>query len=415
MPPRSHLLYLSAIIFAGALLGYVHRAIFPLYAIVFASFFLSAFLLARHIKRFGLIVHNLAFVFLALALAELYFGFEQTSEQAAFPHTWHSLPLESSLSSLGYINWPGTFRAVKTYGFGTGVVYDVHYSIDKNSMRVTPDSPKGHGPAIMFFGDSFTFGQGVNDDETLPNAFSILSGMRVLNFGASGYGPQQMLRLLELDIPKIVEPQFPRLMVYTALAEHIQRAAGHADWDQDGPLYEVENDRARYVGSFSEHNIACDPMAIKRTVIERLLEASSIWQAYAGSDYCSASHDMDTLKHDRTRFLAIVKDASAIAQQKYQSNLVVILWDSTRADDSTEQDVKWIEAKLLDNNIPTLTLSKTVKERHFDSWIIERDGHPDPRAYREVAKTLISWLQQNPGLLAPLLSKEPRPPDGALP
>jgi hypothetical protein len=415
MPPRSQLLYLSAVILAGVLLGYVHRAIFPFYAVVFASLFLSAFLLARHIKRFGWIAHNLAFVFLALALTELYFVFEQTDSHAANPNLVNSRDWDSSLSSLGYVARPGTVRSVKTYGFGAGVVYDVHYSTDKDRVRVAPDSLKGHGPAVMFFGDSFTFGQGVNDDETLPNAFSILSGMRVLNFGVSGYGPHHMLRLMELDIPKKVEPQFPRLMVYTALPDHIQRAAGRADWAKDGPLYEVENNRAQYVGSFIEHNSACDPMAIRRTVIERLLKLSRIWKAYVGwvrAHYCLA-RDLDTLTHDRTRFLEIVKTANTIAQQKYQSRLVVILWDVTVADSfaTDANDAKWIEAKLLENSIPTLTVSRTVNERDFETWNIKRDGHPNPAAYREVAKALVSWLQQNPSLLAPSRTKESRPAD----
>ena len=116
---------------------------------------------------------------------------------------------------------------MKTYSFGTGAVYDVHYSMP-NGQRIAPDSLKQNGPTVMFFGDSFTFGDGVNDEDTLPNAFSIVSGMRVLNFGLYGYGPHHMLRLLELDVPKKITSSFPHLMVYTAIKDHIRRAAGHA-------------------------------------------------------------------------------------------------------------------------------------------------------------------------------------------
>src|SRR5262249_8155860 len=155
-------------------------------------------------------------------------------DYAANPHTYYH-------DSLGYVAKLGTFRAMKTYGFGTGVVFDVRYSIDKNGLRVAPDSLKQNGPIAMFFGDSFTFGEGVSNDETLPNAFSILSGMRVLNFGQIGYGPHHILRLLELDVPKKIITSAPRLMVYTAIEDHIGRAAGRAAWDRNGPLYEVQN------------------------------------------------------------------------------------------------------------------------------------------------------------------------------
>jgi hypothetical protein len=47
-----------------------------------------------------------------------------------------------------------------------------------------------------------TFGQGVPDADTLPQAFADATGhrWRVLNLAFPGYGPQQFLRSLETDI-----------------------------------------------------------------------------------------------------------------------------------------------------------------------------------------------------------------------
>ena len=97
--------------------------------------------------------------------------------------------------------------------------------------------------------------------------------------------------------------------------------------DGNGPLYEIENGHAHYAGSFSEHDLACDPDAIRRSFIEKLLRHSRIWQAYVGRDRCLAPNDQNTLIRDRTKFLEIVKAANIIARQKYQSCLLVILWD----------------------------------------------------------------------------------------
>jgi hypothetical protein len=248
----------------------------------------------------------------------------------------------------------------------------------------------------MFFGDSFTFGVGVNDDETLPNAFSILSGMRVLNFGVAGYGPHQMLRLLERDVPKEFTSSFPRLMVYTFIEDHIARAAGRGAWDKNGPLYEIQNGDVHYVGSFSENKVVCDP---KR--VEKLLRHSRIWQAYTGinSEHCSTS-DANTLKRDRMRVIEIVKAANVIAHQRYGSPFVVILWDVGFA----SQVFNWIEAKLLENKIPTLKLSNAIKEADFKNWLTRRDGHPNPREYREIAQVLLSWLKKNPTIVPSLIS-----------
>ena len=81
----------------------------------------------------------------------------------------------------------------------------------------------------FFFGDSFTYGEGVNDDETLPYLFEKLSGgrYRAYNLAFHGYGPQQMLRVIETGLlEKMVSDQRPLIVVYEALVQHIERAAG---------------------------------------------------------------------------------------------------------------------------------------------------------------------------------------------
>ena len=370
----------AAIIFLGLVLGYMHRQTFPMYAIIFLSIFLGGLLSGHSTKRASWLLHNVAFVFLALAITELFLEFNKIDEHAADPH------LMLSQDGLGYVGRRGTFRAVETYGFGTRVVYDVEYSMP-NGWRATPDSLKKNGPTVMFFGDSFTFGDGVSDEETLPNAFSILSGMRVVNFGLSGWGPHHMLRLLELDIPKKIELSSPSLMVYTAINDHIRRAAGHAAWDPTGPFYSVQNGQARYAGSFSENHMTCHPLS----VIEKLLLESRIWRAFIDVDHCPAAPG-DALR-DRTRFLEIVKTANLIAQRKYGCHFVVILWDVNDIDDSAKQNMNWIESNLLKSDVSTLRLSRAIKNPDFKNWVL-RDNHPTPQAYREVAQTLLSWLKR---------------------
>ena len=45
---------------------------------------------------------------------------------------------------------------------------------------------------ILFSGDSFTFGDGVNDENTFPSVFQKISGRKVINSGVPGYGIDQM-------------------------------------------------------------------------------------------------------------------------------------------------------------------------------------------------------------------------------
>ena len=66
---------------------------------------------------------------------------------------------------------PGQYRS-STVTVTTGrTVYDVVYSIGPHGFRST----RGGGPGAdtyLFFGGSYTFGEGVDDDETYPARFS---------------------------------------------------------------------------------------------------------------------------------------------------------------------------------------------------------------------------------------------------
>ena len=75
--------------------------------------------------------------------------------------------------------------------------FDVTYTIDAQGRRVMPSHP-GARRTLHFFGDSFTFGHGVEDDQT---ALSVIAGAlgpraNVANYGVMAYGLEQMfLRL----------------------------------------------------------------------------------------------------------------------------------------------------------------------------------------------------------------------------
>src|SRR5271165_6743499 len=65
---------------------------------------------------------------------------------------------------------PGVFHDRKLDGKTGSVIYDVDYTIDEYRNRQVISAPSG--PSVAFFGDSMTFGQGVPDAETLPQAFA---------------------------------------------------------------------------------------------------------------------------------------------------------------------------------------------------------------------------------------------------
>jgi hypothetical protein len=143
---------------------------------------------------------------------------------------------------------PGLFHATRIDPRTGRVIYDVNYSINSDLIRPTRSCRKG--PTVAFFGDSFTFGQGVNDNETVPQYFSDAFGnnLRVLNLGFPGYGPQQFLRELETGhFDRLVGPQ-RKLFVFMTTPWHIVRSSCKASWVMDGPRYGLADDKIVYQG-----------------------------------------------------------------------------------------------------------------------------------------------------------------------
>lgn len=80
--------------------------------------------------------------------------------------------------------------------------FEVSYGIDESGLRrVTNRGEARH--RIWLFGDSFTFGHGVADEETFASVMAaglLPPGVHVRNAGVMGYGiAQQLQRLMELE------------------------------------------------------------------------------------------------------------------------------------------------------------------------------------------------------------------------
>lgn len=94
-------------------------------------------------------------------------------------------------SSIGYKLAPEFDGSVKTMFYS----FDVH--IDEDGHRLSGSNTDKRGSLVGFFGDSFMFGQGVDDNETVPayvgQDFAPQNG--VLNAGVYGYTPYQEFRM----------------------------------------------------------------------------------------------------------------------------------------------------------------------------------------------------------------------------
>jgi hypothetical protein len=256
----------------------------PPFAIVSFYLFVCWIAIAMRVKRGRFVIYNSAFIFLALAIAELYFHlmplWRSNDYELVFKDVRSGRPVQyyhTGHPELGYVNQPNIIVSATKRSIKDGsIVYDVTYSIDERGLRKTlPENNNG----VLFFGDSITFGEGVNDEDTLPQLFSAASGSCALNFAVSGYGPHHMLREMESGRPETLGVNNPRAIVYIVMPEYvISRAAGLAPWDQRGPRYETINGEVKYLGRFDETRFTLQCLKNIRTSPIRKPIARGSWR-----------------------------------------------------------------------------------------------------------------------------------------
>ena len=88
--------------------------------------------------------------------------------------------------NLGYRPIPNNV-VIATATYGGDTIYRATYSIGADSTRVTPPAPP-EGSLYLFMGDSFMFGQGLEDDQHLAAQFAKVNDLKVhtINFSAPG-------------------------------------------------------------------------------------------------------------------------------------------------------------------------------------------------------------------------------------
>jgi len=102
------------------------------------------------------------------------------------------------------------------------------------------ERPASDHPSVLAIGDSFTFGDQVEDHESWPAQLEKLSGQRVLNAGVCGYGiDQAVMRALA------VAPKYePETLIISLIGPDLERASWRVYRNTQGtpkPYFEIVN------------------------------------------------------------------------------------------------------------------------------------------------------------------------------
>jgi len=120
---------------------------------------------------------------------------------------------------------------------GDEILFNVLYTTDEKGRRITADNQSTADTLILLFGCSYTYGEGLNDDETFAWQLSELLGpkFQVYNYGFHGYGSHQMLALLESDRLDEFEKKYKNIYAYYLTFSGIEMRSAGLSHGEKGP------------------------------------------------------------------------------------------------------------------------------------------------------------------------------------
>jgi hypothetical protein len=244
------------------------------------------------------------------------------------------------------------------------LIFDAVYGFDEHHLRRTAGNPQGD--TVLFFGCSFTFGHGLDDDETLPYLVSRELGYRynVRNFGFTGNGPQQMLAALEQGLPPDLISGRVRRVFFTAIDDHVYRVGGVRSEPHPAPQY------------------ALDGSGEVRLVDAASLGASGPPTLQSWYDYLAA----DT-RWQLALVQGIVKKSARLVRERFGVPLTIVLWDDRGK--LTKALLKRFERLGLE----VVLVSGILPIDHQRIYRIPYDGHPTAEANRLIAERLARMIE----------------------
>lgn len=267
--------------------------------------------------------------------------------------------------------------------YGDELLFRQTYTIEPSGARATSGLRSG-GPTYLFIGDSFVFGEGLADAETLPSQFEARLPERahVVNLGALGYAPNHLVRALETGLydPHVVGKVAAVVTWITPV--QLDRVTGDAGWLDSSPRYVLDAAKLpRYTGSFANHRL------------ENPFARMSHWARGHLASVARASAPV--LERERIAlYVALVARLRDLVSARYGAPLI-LLYDWPDRELPGQNDGQYIAAfrALQALGIPLVSVRQVMGPvEQWHEFVIPHDAHPNSRLTAGLAAQLAAFF-----------------------
>jgi hypothetical protein len=274
-------------------------------------------------------------------------------------------------------------EAVNTATFGPEIVYRRTYHFDADAARRTPQGPPG-ADTYLFLGDSFIFGQGLPDDETLAAQFAKANDLKVraINLGVPGNAPNHLVRAFEAGLLDRYAGQSVKAVVTWIIPAQLARVTGDGSWLGSSPRYVLEDGKLRHTGSFNEYRLL-HPIAGAKYLLGEL---------FAFVDAIGMKQRQD---EQIELFLAMMARLQQFARDKFGAPLVVIYsWpdETSQPGHGQSEFAQSMLVGVLDRlrklGIPLISVDRVTGKYDASRLLIPHDGHPNAFSTEIIAAEL---------------------------
>lgn len=272
------------------------------------------------------------------------------------------------ISGFGYIATPGVHSSKKLTNSGEGI-YDVSYSIGTDGYRDDIENYRYYDAYI--YGGSHTFGEGLNDNETLSYHLMNEHGLFVKNMGLHGFGLHQALYNIQNGLTCNNDKCINILLT---APWHSLRSSCKKNYSVGTPKYLFKNGKLELDGTCSSPNF-----------IKKILEKSKLYQLFK----LAVLNKENIIKdEDLNLYFEIIKEIKKISNKNNTKLLVAFIYTTEDRLDQTKWTNESIYNQIMKiaDSVVNVTLAKKREELNSKYYIHDLDQHPSNIANKLRAK-----------------------------